>query len=291
MPATAVPLTDEAAPRRAPFTAPGFLRNSFIFPLVQMFMGGTPATQIELDTLSSVTSIPLSPSQSWHRDTPYLYKEIQTNESLDLAPHAMVMFVPLTDLQDPATGPPQFMLRSHKPCANMEPRDLGKGNTHVCADTVLWTCNATKGSALLFDIRLLHRGGRNKSRKRRAILYTSYVKHWWVDAVNFQFTQTAALDEVNADVQSLLRRIDSNQYTLNLEAKLAEFGVDVRGMQGTYTNPGRHTGTKVAAAPAAMSLRSFVYAYAPVGWLASVGLFALLLLRPAPRAATRPKAA
>jgi hypothetical protein len=31
----------------------------------------------------------------------------------------------------------------------------------------------------MFDLRIMHRGGANKSDRERPMLYTSYVARWW----------------------------------------------------------------------------------------------------------------
>ena len=39
------------------------------------------------------------------------------------------------------------------------------------------------GSAVIFDLRIRHRGTANKSNKDRGIVYMSYVREWYSDRV------------------------------------------------------------------------------------------------------------
>ena len=86
---------------------------------------------------------------------------------------------------------------------------------------------ARAGSAIIFDSRLLHRGGPNTSQRRRPQLYLTYARQWFVDRVNFAEVQTRSLDELPTELQHLLSRIDAREYVELLERELSARGVDL----------------------------------------------------------------
>jgi ectoine hydroxylase-related dioxygenase (phytanoyl-CoA dioxygenase family) len=93
---------------------------------------------------------------------------------------------------------------------------------------------AKAGDCVLFDLRMLHRGGANTGRKKRPVMYLTYTQEWWVDAVNFNTKQTADFDKLNPKLRKLVSRIDSQSYTEQLEGMLRERGVDVAALQSGY---------------------------------------------------------
>ena len=50
------------------------------------------------------------------------------------------------------------------------------------------------GGLLFFDLRTRHRGAANGSPLSRTIIYASFVRDWFVDAVNFKEPHSAAFD-------------------------------------------------------------------------------------------------
>ena len=95
------------------------------------------------------------------------------------------------------------------------------------------TAPAPKGSAVLFDVRILHRGLANTEGVRRPQLYISFVQEWFVDHVNFNDKQTRAFDAVPVELRKLLGRVDSKMYIQQLEEAAAAAGVDVKALQST----------------------------------------------------------
>jgi len=83
------------------------------------------------------------------------------------------------------------------------------------------TFAAPAGATVLFDIRLAHRGTANRSPRHRDVLYLSVAQRWFADRVNFNERQTGAWHALDPGLQSLLRRVDHEQYVHDLEAEVA----------------------------------------------------------------------
>jgi hypothetical protein len=66
------------------------------------------------------------------------------------------------------------------------------------------------------------------------MLYISYVARWWHDAINFKPKQSRSFDILPGSTQSLLTRIDTQEYVIALERRLGELGIDVVEMQSNY---------------------------------------------------------
>ena len=99
---------------------------------------------------------------------------------------------------------------------------------------------ADEGTAILFDLRVRHRGGANRSPAPRPILYVGYTARWFRDAVNFKDAHTPSWDALGSNTRrALLARIDSRAYVRRLEAELEARGVDVAALSssraGEYT--------------------------------------------------------
>lgn len=93
------------------------------------------------------------------------------------------MFAPLVDV-DYEMGPTEVKAGTHLPCQPTQRPTLDL-SSYICqdrtGDTVVAEMKA--GSALLFDLRTLHRGGENKSDKRRPQIYAAYVQDFFIDTV------------------------------------------------------------------------------------------------------------
>jgi len=100
----------------------------------------------------------------WHRDTLPLFNDQKLNNQLP--PWYYTTLIPLTDLTL-ENGATQFILGSHK-CSFEEAGKLPKVQFE-----------AKKGSVILFDGRIFHRGMPNKSNQTRTVLYTVYSKNWY----------------------------------------------------------------------------------------------------------------
>ena len=192
---------------------------------------------IEVDTHSYVHAEPGSPQQPWHRDVDFLYgAEAEATGSQTLAhhtTHGVVAVVPLVDLEA-SNGATEFILGSH-----VHPSVLGQGldlwdgelgTAHWEGKPLLSHTKilVPRGSVVLFDLRITHRGGPNHSESPRSVLYTSYVREWFRDAVNFKSLQSAWWDGLRSErLQKLFARVDGRDYTQHLERLLKEKGIDV----------------------------------------------------------------
>jgi len=95
-----------------------------------------------------------------------------------------------------------------------------------------WSGVAEEGSAILFDSRVRHRGGRNRSERRRPILYMGFMAEWFVDRLNFNERQTRSFDAwPTPEMRKLAARVDARAYVAALEAELGARGVDVEAMR------------------------------------------------------------
>ena len=203
-------------------------------PMMQNVLG---TKRLEIDTHSSVTSLGNTPEQHWHRDAGFLYE--YENVQKQLPPHGMVIFVPLVKVTE-EMGPTEFLTGSHIQCANSdkESRQLGNWVLNECkhaGKTV--TTPAPTGSAVIFDLRILHRGTANTTPKRRPLMYLTIFQEWFVDHVNFNDKQTSTFDQIPPNIKKLLGRMDTKEYTLLLENTLENLGVDVQAMQSvSYTH-------------------------------------------------------
>ena len=162
-------------------------------------------------------------------------------------PHGVVVFMPLVDVTM-REGPTEFLLRSHIQCDKRKEVQLQLPDLDVNQNPAggSWTCDecpwsterfvamAKAGDAILFDVRILHRGGKNVTPQPRPMMYFSYAQEWWVDAVNFHPRQTRRFDRFNTRMRKLVTRLDSREYTQLIESKLQEMGVDIQALQSKY---------------------------------------------------------
>ena len=142
--------------------------------------------------------------------------------------------MPTRHLSDDA-GPTGFLLGSH-----VQGVSKGNGNWWMerqesgdpWVQQLQLAPTAEEGSAILFDLRLRHRGGANRSPAPRPILYVGYTMQWFRDAVNFKQPHTARWDEQPSRTRrALFARVDSHAYTKRLEAELEARGVDVAALR------------------------------------------------------------
>ncbi len=175
---------------RFPFTCPGLVYNSIVYPLVKELLGGnddvnllyagimwalpftddqkkhsnqsnskgthgTESKQLDIDGIS----------QKWHGDGGHLFQHVH------LPPHCINVFYPLVDIKQ-ENGPTDVMIGTHR---------LGHFKDENATQLSL-TCNV--GDAILFDYRLKHRGGVNLSMESRPVLYLAYAKPFFRDGGN-----------------------------------------------------------------------------------------------------------
>ena len=94
-----------------------------------------------------------------------------------------------------------------------------------------------------FDLRVRHRGGAHPASapNPRAILYMSYVREWFRDAVNFGGKQSASWDALPSHtLRKLLARADGRLYVQLLEERLGAMGVDPQELASSVHRASRH---------------------------------------------------
>jgi len=146
--------------------------GSSLFALVSDILG----TDCKIINKSLVVSMPGSMAQSWHQDGPHMSSEEH------LSCHCLNVFLPLVTMT-PSLGPTEFRPNSH-----YLTRDLKKMFLAAAVGKRLKSPEApilSKGSAVLFDYRVLHRGLANISDEVRPILVLTYAKPWFQDVLNF----------------------------------------------------------------------------------------------------------
>jgi ectoine hydroxylase-related dioxygenase (phytanoyl-CoA dioxygenase family) len=145
-----------------------------------------------------------------------------------LPPHGVVQLVPLVDV-DGSNGATQFLCGSHVVEASLPAEELKQLDPHSSGRLV--TPPLRRGSVAFFDIRLRHRGGGNPAPRPRPILYMSFVKEWFRDAVNFRGSQSAQWDSLPSHrLRKLLARVDGASYVRVLEDALRDRGVDPKAL-------------------------------------------------------------
>jgi len=161
---------------RFPFTCPGLIYNSIIFPLVRELLGCGGGGEVSLLyagvmwALSDEKNDSACPAQQqrqpqkWHGDGGHLFHHAH------MPPHCINVFYPLVDIT-PDNGGTEFIPGSHI----FGQFDMHKNEFGLC-------CKA--GDAILFDYRVKHRGGANLSISDRPVLYLAYAKSFFRDAGN-----------------------------------------------------------------------------------------------------------
>jgi len=211
------------SPMAPPFTNDEFLLSPFLLPVIKFVMN---SDRLEIDTFSSVTSLPGAPAQHWHRDAGLLfeYKEFPH----PLPTYGIVMFVPLIDLVE-ENGPTEFWLKSHQTCRKMIDIEDGEGWTLPMCPWVKERKVVTgkRGLVILYDYYMMHRGGPNSSNEKRPLMYLSWVREWWIDSVNFNAQHTRGFDDLDGPkMRKILSRIDSKYYYEKLDDAILENNID-----------------------------------------------------------------
>ena len=184
---------------------PHFLNRDKIMskfmPFVHEVLGGESMTNMNFN--GCLFSLPGAKEQLWHIDGEHLYtseKEFQLSgdKNVDffledggvksiLPAHCLNIFIPLVDVES-NNGGTEFCLGSHF-------------NTKFFSDDIVWqnsewkkrigfkgeimTINVNAGEVLAFDYRVLHRALEHKGREVRPVLYYTFTKRWFSDAMNF----------------------------------------------------------------------------------------------------------
>eukprot|EP00055_Hartaetosiga_balthica_P010548 m.45393 g.45393 ORF g.45393 m.45393 type:complete len:524 (-) comp7217_c0_seq1:140-1711(-) len=205
-----------------PFTYPDVTANRFILFVSKLMLGD----RIEIDTLSTVTSLPGAPNQHWHADVGSIFKRHIRSPDRHLPPTGVVIIVPLVDVTAD-NGPTEFMTGSHISLGFDYWHELNEKN---CPTSIIRP-EARMGDVVIFDLRNHHRGTANNSNSKRPIMYMSYVEDWYFDKVNFKDTQSREYDSLSFQQKKLFGRLDHLEYVRKLEQLLTERGADLSEYQ------------------------------------------------------------
>jgi ectoine hydroxylase-related dioxygenase (phytanoyl-CoA dioxygenase family) len=209
--------------------------------------------EFEVGDLSVVTSMPRTPAQHMHNDTGQVFKHDPRWKAhranvhaaarrasragrrahdrassvgwTGVPPHGIISFWPMLDMRA-EHGPTRFVCGTHVECFASE--EECERRTKTIAPT------ADAGAAILFDMRLKHAGGENRSDVQRPVLYITYVRPWYKDYVNFHNRQTRRFDGFPPHYKRATTRLDSEAYVRELERRLREMGVDPLELQSRY---------------------------------------------------------
>lgn len=123
------------------------------------------------DSVGALPSNAKSAPGGWHRDIYSLFE----NEEIDvsLPPFYMTMLVPLVELSA-ENGATEFILGSHRMTLAQARAKTGQRPATLLAA-------AKPRSLILFDGRIIHRGGPNTTQEARPVLYLTYTKRWYND--------------------------------------------------------------------------------------------------------------
>ena len=147
------------SPSSSPFDE--LARNKVIQEIMRLLLGN----KFYLEKAGLMESHPGSNAQRWHMDAPHLFAN-----RVHLPPATINMFISLCELTDD-NGPTEFQLGTQKKSNLALPKRLVKAK-----------CPA--GSLMLYDIRVIHRGGANESKLPRPLIYLTFSRIWFRDAIN-----------------------------------------------------------------------------------------------------------
>lgn len=121
--------------------------------------------KVRVETAGSVLAGPGAATQRWHQDVPHLFAT-----GAHLPAHFVAAFVPLCAVSR-ANGATEFRVGSHV-------------RANVLRAPVEVALECPVGSLVLFDGRVLHRGGQNSSGGEREVLFLNVCRHWFRDMGN-----------------------------------------------------------------------------------------------------------
>ena len=142
-------------------------------------------------------------AQLWHADCKRsIFKSMPVHHQLP--PHCVSLFVPLVDC-NVHNGCTELLAGTHLQPHHTEPNDVAFGQAEAIGEDRLdptykdapsdfrlrspvrhMTLNISAGSVLMYDSRVVHRAGRNRSPNPRTIVELNYCRAWYQDSCNFQ---------------------------------------------------------------------------------------------------------
>ena len=142
----------------------------------------------DLAFVGVVVSEPGAPAQMWHIDS------LHTSKRFEPCPNMVNILIPLGEDVAPEMGPTELIPGSHK-LTNHHQHNFGKEIAYqdpknhpsmlgLKEETTIrkWSMH----DALIFDDRIMHRGGANLSQQRRYVAYFSYRRSDFTAATHFE---------------------------------------------------------------------------------------------------------
>eukprot|EP00392_Amoebophrya_sp_AT5.2_P017340 g17680.t1 len=179
--------------------------------------------------------------QLWHVDGQHLFpvdpqqvaqeasgsgcgREVETV----LPPHCVNFFVPLVDIpDDPSVGGTEFCLGSHKRTNKLGPdavwqRADWREKLKPEWDGEIVKVKAQAGQLMCFEYRILHRAMAHNVATARPVLYWTFVRPWFTDALNFAgLPSLGGVESGSAELNknsapSWVKRIRAEQYAASV---------------------------------------------------------------------------
>ncbi|CAD7939880.1 unnamed protein product [Amoebophrya sp. A120] len=242
------------------------LYNTLLKPAAQAILGD----DCRLEFNGALVTKAGAAEQLWHADGEHLFHDsrgMASNTSRDgaqeerghvdsevLPAHCVNFFVPLVDIVEANAGGTEFCIGSHLYTQHLgadvvwQREDWKQRLAARGWDNETRLLRVQKGQLLCFDYRILHRALAHNVSTQRPVLYWTFVRPWFTDALNFgglpSLTDQAAVsgtratvsaeDEVQLD--SALRTTTSSQSTritpdTPLAARTPEWVLQLRATQ------------------------------------------------------------
>ena len=143
-------------------------------------------------------SDPIPEAQLWHRDGPSLFTTAHHDT------HCFNVFIPLVDVNT-KNGTTEFIPGTHDDdCFEEMVADVIQLSQEdpTAQHKFAIRANVAAGAALVFDVRVLHRGLSNASMQERPMLYFTLARDWFVE--EHMFTDTSIVDKRSDEPNSIL---------------------------------------------------------------------------------------
>ena len=124
---------------------------------------------------SAIVSVPGAGQQALHSDNGHLFglEGTQVPEA-----HCVTLIVPLVDVNE-ENGPTDFWPGTHR--ADKAKALMDDTEVHIVPRDRAAEMAGAKGDAIVFDTRTVHRGGANRGKERRPILYLAFARPWYTE--------------------------------------------------------------------------------------------------------------
>lgn len=185
-----------------PYKMNDIFKNVSQSPILMQIVHAILGPDVVVANESLIVSMPGTLDQSWHSDGPHM------SVTEHLPAHVLNVFIPLVDV-DTMVGPTEFRPGSHYMTRDLKKMFLLAAMKKQLLPNTKPTFK--KGSALLFDYRVLHRGTANKTEFPRPVYVLTFGKSWYKDTLNFPHRS------VFAPTRETLSNSDNNNCQQNLD--------------------------------------------------------------------------